>query len=322
MQIIGALVLFALIFGGTAMYTRSRVGHIAANGTPGAKKAAKGAQKQALKVGEKAAAVWAEAHSTDWLEVRRLKRQRAQGRRDTTAKAARATASGTGSAIRATAGAAGRAARWTGRRAKSASRGGVRRLVMAGGTWKPEDTTPAQANGHVPAATLAPPAAAQPAQPQTASTTPNGRTPSPMTTPGNSRDAASGELWNPPADSRGPAGAGGGAGADMFTAISGVRARMMAGGLRAKQSGLATLSDGIDFMATTVEAIAREMSEPGREYPAHIWERVTACAAHLKAAASSAGEGSSGITALAGMNVGELADSSIKAPHNNELNAA
>jgi hypothetical protein len=113
-----------------------------------------------------------------------------------------------------------------------------------------------------------------------------------------------------------------GAGADLFTAVQQVLAQAMAGGLRSKQRGVKTLSDAFDYMAQQVQTFARQMAEPGQHYGSEVWEPLGTMGAHLKAASLSGGESSSALGSLAGMQVGELADSARQAPDHSELNAA
>lgn len=111
-----------------------------------------------------------------------------------------------------------------------------------------------------------------------------------------------------------------GASADLFAAVQQLTARAKAGGLRSKQQAAAALAEAFDYMQQHIAAFAADLSEPGQGYPASIWEPLTTVSAHLKAAAGSAAESSSAISALAGMTVGELAASPVRAPHHDELN--
>ncbi len=112
-----------------------------------------------------------------------------------------------------------------------------------------------------------------------------------------------------------------GAGSDMFTSIQTVISHMMGGGVRAKQRGCVTFTEAFSYMGDQLIALSRRMSEPDQNYPSAIWEPLAKTGAHLKAASQASGEGSSAITALLQMNVGELASSPLKAPHHQELNA-
>ena len=289
----GAIIL-ALIIGGC---TLGYVGHVsqrvAANGTPGAKKVAKSGRKAASKGAHSAEAIWAEVRAADWLERRRNRRtaRRAVGR---------AGAAGAG----ATARGLGRAARGTGRGAAATARGTWRGGARAIRRVRNRGQQPGSAPAPVPAATPAavpvqPQPSASPAVPQP------GRNPVPVTT----------------STTNGPAPAAG-AGADLFTAIQQVTNHAMSGGLRSKQRAFKTLEDGFDYISQQLATFARQLAEPGQEYPASIWEPLATAAAHMKAASSAAGESSSGIGALAGMNLGEAADSPVHVPHNTQLNAA
>jgi len=116
--------------------------------------------------------------------------------------------------------------------------------------------------------------------------------------------------------------AGYGAGADMLTSVQHLIAHVTAGGIQAKQRGYSVMSESFDYMAEQFTALANRMSEPGQNYPASAWEPWLIVAAHLKAAAVSSGEGASVVQSIRSMTVGELAESSVKAPHHEELNKA
>jgi chaperonin GroEL (HSP60 family) len=137
------------------------------------------------------------------------------------------------------------------------------------------------------------------------------------------RDPGDGPRASTPLDppSNGATASAPGGGADLFTAIQQVTNHAMSGGLRSKQRAFKTLEDAFDYISQQLATFARQLSEPGQEYPASIWEPLATAAAHVKAAASAAGESSSGLGALAGMNLGEAADSSVHVPHNTQLNA-
>lgn len=295
MQIIGALLVLVFMTGGAVAYGRSRTAHIASAGSPRAARTARGVQRQARVMGGKAQEILAEAHATDWLERRRRSRSRSDSRRATARRAARSAAAGTGAALRA-----------SGRGARSAGRSAASRLVVPGGTFRPErDGVPAAAASTLPAGG----SRSWPSRPAAATTaTPNGtngRTPVPMTTTA--------------ADPVAPAG---GAGADLFTAIQGLTSRILAGNLRAKQGGIMALGDGMDYVGQSLDRLGTALSEPGQRYPASIWEPIKQAAAHLKAATTACAESSSSINALAAMSVGELTDSATKAPDASQLDAA
>lgn len=115
---------------------------------------------------------------------------------------------------------------------------------------------------------------------------------------------------------------GTGAAADFFSAITAVTGRAKAGGIRDKATAIKTLTTGLEQQAAALEEFARHMAEPGQEYPAMVFEPLDQMAAHLRAAAMSGGEADSGLATLMHMPVGELAASSVRAPHNSELNTA
>jgi hypothetical protein len=303
MHIIGALALAVLILGGTGMYVRNRTGRVAAVGTPRAARTARAAQRQARRggtaVSSKAQEIWAEAHSADWLERRRAARARQRARTPASrqaATAARAAGRGTATAARGI----GRFTRAGARKARSA---GQRVLVPQGGI--PVAATPpvtASSNGHSPV-----PPVLRPVPP-----------PAPRETP-----KMSTSWHDKPAESTGAVnGAATGAGADLFTAIQALTSRILGGNLRAKQGGIMACGDGLDYISQALSSLGRALSEPGQEYPAAIWEPIMTAAAHVKAASSACGESTSAVNALAGMQVGELADSATRAPHNSQLNSA
>lgn len=110
-----------------------------------------------------------------------------------------------------------------------------------------------------------------------------------------------------------------GASADLFVAVQQLTAQANAGGLRAKQRAITTLAEALDYIQTHLTVWAAHLAE-NNHYPAVIWEPLTTCAAHVKAASGSAGESSSAILAMSSMTVGELAVSPVRAPHEDELN--
>ena len=194
----------------------------------------------------------------------------------------------------AVAGSAGRAAKGAGTAArKVASR--VRRALPSTVIVAPSATGAlAQASGRVidfPRREERPPAqpAPQPAREQAPVTTSNGSAPA-------------------------------GAGEDMFTAMQRIVSQANSGGLRSKQRAVTILSDAFDYISQALQTFARQMSEPGQEYGPPVWEPLQRAAAHQKAASSAASESASAISALANMQVGELADSSTRAPHSSQLN--
>lgn len=282
MHIFGLILLVALVGGGTGAYARGRVAGIAAHGTPRAARGARRVQHQAASgrtaLGGKAAEIWAEAHSADWLERRRRARSITDARRarrqarppvaERVKRAAIVTAGVAGSARE-------RARRRWGQQPAAAE------VISSGPATQdvPDTTTPA---------------------PQRPAPAP-GRT-TPVTTP---------------SASPGP-----GAGADLFTAMQQLISAALSGGLRSKQRGGAALSDGLDYMATSLQAFARRLAEPDQHYPPAVWEAFSRAAAHLKAASSASGEGASAVGAIAAMTVGDLADSATQSPHHDELNAA
>jgi len=293
MHLTGAIILAAVI-GALAFGYLGRVSaRVADHGTPGAQRVARGGRRaagQGRKAAQRGVAeIWAEVRAADWLERRRIARERRASRPGTAATAGRG--------IVTTARAAGRAARATGR--------GSARGLRAARSWLPSVVieTPGQPSAPAvapPAPAVRPPAVSpdmRPAErgpvPVTTDTTPNGA--SPGTAPGG--------------------------GADLFTAIQQVTGHAMSGGLRSKQRSFKVLEDSFDYMSQQLQAFARQLAEPGQEYPASIWEPLAKAAAHLKAASSAAGESSSGIGALASMPLGEAADSPVHVPHNTQLNA-
>lgn len=110
-----------------------------------------------------------------------------------------------------------------------------------------------------------------------------------------------------------------GASADLFAAVQQLTAHAKAGGFQSKQRTVASLTEAFDYMQQHIAAFAAELAEPDQRYPAAVWEPLTTMAAHLKAAAGAGGESSSALAALAGMTVGEVAASPVRAVHHDEL---
>jgi hypothetical protein len=304
MHLFGAVLLAALIGALTVGYLGHVSRQVADHGTPGARRVARGG-RQAAGQGRRAAQktvaeIWAEVRAADWLERRHSARERRASRPGTAATAGRG--------VMATARGIGRAARATGRgstRGLSAIR---RRLPVTVAVEKPGQ----------PPAPPAPAGAPAPGRPPSA--TPH------ATQPGRGSDPVSAVWHDPSTDSVRPdtsngSGAATGAGADLFTAIQVVLTHAMAGGLRSKQRAVKTLSDSFDYIHQQLQAFARQMSEPGQHYGPEVWEPLTRMAALCKAASSAGGESGSALNSLAGMNVGELADSARKAPDQSELNS-
>jgi hypothetical protein len=291
LHLAGAIILVLIIGGATLGYVGHVSQQVAANGTPGAKKVAKSSRKAASKGAHSAEAIWAEVRAADWLERRRNRRaaRRAVGRG--LGRGGGATARGIGRGTAATVRGIGRGGAATGRGIRRGLGAATRRLRNRG---QQPGTTPAAAPVPVQPQPSASPAVQQP-----------GRNPVPVTT-----QTTNGSAPAP------------GGGADLFTAIQQVTSHAMSGGLRSKQRAFKTLEDGFDYISQQLATFARQLSEPGQEYPASIWEPLATAAAHMKAASSAAGESSSGIGALAGMNLGEAADSPVHVPHNTQLNAS
>jgi hypothetical protein len=297
MALVGAILLFMLIGGAGALYARHVTARVAAVAPPRAARTAKGAQRQAARgrqmVSGKAAEIWAEAHSADWLERQRARRTRRAARTPVSQHASRA---------------ARLAGRGIGKAGAATGRGATRlkqRVLVPQGTIPPlPGSSTATPGSQSNVRSLRP---SQPASPPAQRETPQ------MTTP-NGTSSSTGTARN------GSAPIGGGA--DLFTAMQQVTGHAMSGGLRSKQRSISVLSESFDYMASQLESFARQLSEPGLNYPAQVWEALSRGAAHLKAAASASGESSSSLNAIAAMNVGELADSPVRAPHHDELNAA
>jgi hypothetical protein len=113
----------------------------------------------------------------------------------------------------------------------------------------------------------------------------------------------------------------GGASADLFTAVQQVMSQARAGGLKAKHRAVKALTEMHDYISQAETSLAQEMSEPDSDYPPQIWEPIAQTAAHSKAASMKMAESDSAMTALENMSVGDLAGSSVHAPHHDELNA-
>jgi hypothetical protein len=118
------------------------------------------------------------------------------------------------------------------------------------------------------------------------------------------------------------AAAGLGAGADMLTSVQQLTTHCASAGIEGKQRSYTVAAESFSFMAAQFSALASKMAEPGQAYPPSAYEPWQIVAAHLQAAAMAAGEGGSVIQSIRSMTVGELAGSSIRAPHHDELNKA
>jgi hypothetical protein len=121
---------------------------------------------------------------------------------------------------------------------------------------------------------------------------------------------------NPDMSSSAPAGHS----ADLFTAVNQILARAQSGGLQAKQRAVKQLTEAHEYLSQAMNQFAQHMSEPQQGYGPEIWEPLAQVSAHDKAAASKAAESDAAITTLANMQVGELAGSQMRAPHQTELN--
>jgi len=286
-----AILICVLIMAGTAVYGGHVLKQVAANGTPGARRAAGSARikgkQAAASAGQSVRQIrahhFSQAKAAAWLERQQRRWARSDARR----------ANGT------------HVSQWPGHAVRRLGRTGSavrqrvrdRRATSDPGTVQP----PAAAPG---SSTVTPPASANGHGPQqtnghapTAST--NGRAHTPMTTTANGSSGVS---------------------SDMFTAAQQLTSQSLAGGLQSKRRGIHTLSEALDYIGTVVTQFGQRLSEPDQGYPASIWEPLTTAGAHVKAAAASAGESDSALAALSAMNVGELAGSATQAPHHDELN--
>lgn len=114
---------------------------------------------------------------------------------------------------------------------------------------------------------------------------------------------------------------GSGSGADLFSALQQVMSQARSGGLQAKHRAIKTFAEAEDYMSQTLQQFSQEMAEPDQGYPQSIWEPIQQASQHNRAAATKMAESDSAMTQLANMQVGELAASSVKAPHHSELNS-
>jgi len=90
------------------------------------------------------------------------------------------------------------------------------------------------------------------------------------------------------------------------------------GDIHVKQQILASLADGVGYLANAVEVLTWNMFEAG--YNPHIIEPIQQSSAALRASAGTCDEGWSALHRLLNMTVGELAASAQQAPRNTELN--
>lgn len=118
-----------------------------------------------------------------------------------------------------------------------------------------------------------------------------------------------------------PSAAPTGAAADMFSAANVLNGHAKAGGIHGKLRAQKVYAEALAHIASALKELGRDMSETGR-YPSMVWESVMTASAQVQAASMSMGEGANSLTSLMNMPVGELASSSIRAPHHDELNRA
>ena len=90
------------------------------------------------------------------------------------------------------------------------------------------------------------------------------------------------------------------------------------GDIHVKQQILASLEDGVGYLANAVEVLTWNMFEAG--YNPQIVEPIQQSSTALRASARTCGEGWSALHRLLNMTVGELAASQQRAPDHTELN--
>ncbi len=112
----------------------------------------------------------------------------------------------------------------------------------------------------------------------------------------------------------------GSAGADLFTAITGIISAADAGGIKSKQRAFLQLGEALEYEEGALAAFATRLAEPGQQYSAAVWEPLRQAAAHLRAARSRVGESSSALSQVTSVTVGEAASSGVRVPHHEQIN--
>lgn len=95
--------------------------------------------------------------------------------------------------------------------------------------------------------------------------------------------------------------------------------RALAGNIIAKRESLLAAREGSVRFSATLQALARAMSEPGRNYGPEITEAITKAAQHEQAAAMCLGEAEQALATLMRLQLGEAPGSGRQIPHNSEL---
>jgi len=93
-----------------------------------------------------------------------------------------------------------------------------------------------------------------------------------------------------------------------------------AGGIRVKQQILASLADGVGYLANAADVLTWDMDKAG--YGPEVIEPIQQAAAALRAGARTCGDSWSALHRLLNMTVGDLAASGVRAPRSTELNGS
>ena len=92
------------------------------------------------------------------------------------------------------------------------------------------------------------------------------------------------------------------------------------GDIHVKQQVLASLADGVGYLANAVEVLTWNLTEAG--YSPEIVEPIQRSSGALRASAHTCNDGWSALHRLLNMTVAELAASQQRAPRNTELNGS
>jgi len=296
MHIFLALAILGLaVYGAGAMTTRM-VRHVAssASSTPGAKRVAGQVQQRGRAArgaagtrSKQAAQVGQRRISEIWHEafaLNWLEKHRAR----------RAANPGSVRPVRQ------RVTEWIGARRKPPASGSQPQQPIAppgpsstlGGAMPPPAAKPAAPAAH-PA-----PATHSPSHPPST----NGKAPTPMTQP----------VSAPPVS---------GASGDLFTAANQLVGSSLAGGMQSKRRGVHTLAEAVDYFANLLHQFSSRLAEPDQGYPAAVWEPIAQAAAHLKGCGSKLGESDTALATLANTPMGDVATSTVKSPHHDQVNS-
>jgi hypothetical protein len=113
----------------------------------------------------------------------------------------------------------------------------------------------------------------------------------------------------------------GSTGSDLFTAAQHVVGSSLSGGMQSKRRGIHTINEALQYLGGLLQQFGTRLGEADQGYPAAVWEPILTAAAHVTAAGASAGEADSALASLASTPLGEVAGSSVKSPHHEQVNS-